>query len=69
MTTGDDTTQDKPERETVLFPKLKAPRPAQHRRQPSPKEAAFEGTQKLNRKAKLTDQYRKRYKGKHRKGE
>jgi len=54
-----------PERETVLFDKLKPPRPAQHRRQPTLQEMAFEGTQTRNRKLSWGAKYRKRYKGKH----
>lgn len=57
----------KPERETYLFPKLKPPRPAQHRRKPTKEERAFEGRQQLNRKATLPQKYRKKYEGKHRK--
>lgn len=55
------------ERETVLFPKLREPRPAQHRRKPTAEEMAFEGTQTLNRKLGLKAKYRKDYEGKHRK--
>lgn len=56
-----------PERETVHFPKLKPPRPAQHRRKPTAEERAFEGTQTVNRKLNLRQRYSKHYKGKHRK--
>jgi hypothetical protein len=58
----------KPQRETVIFPKLKPPRPAQHRRKPSAEERAFEGTQQINRKATWPQKYCKQYQGKHRKG-
>lgn len=62
--------EDKPSpvpREKVMFPKLREPRPAQHRRQPTPEEMAFEGTQTRNRKITLGAKYRKHYEGKHRK--
>lgn len=56
-----------PERQTFLFPKLRPPRPAQHRRQPTREEMAFEGTQTRNRKLNLRAKYGKQYEGKHRK--
>lgn len=65
-------TEEKPSpvpREKVIFPKLRAPRPAQHRRKPTPEEMAFEGTQTRNRKLNLREKYGKRYNGKHRKEE
>jgi hypothetical protein len=66
MATGGD---QPPERKKVVLPKLKPP--PRHRKQPpeNPHEARFNAIHGRNERAKLRDKYRKKYHGKHRKGE
>jgi hypothetical protein len=55
-----------PEREKVLFEKLKPP--GRHRKQPKGgAEQAFEATQARNERRSLAEKYQRKYKGRHRK--
>jgi hypothetical protein len=58
---------DKPERQKVIMPKLKPPRHYKIPKDKTPEEAAFDAVQQKNRRKKLTDKYRDKHEGKHRK--